>query len=229
MMGKLFYELTDEARKAKQRDLIRGMIAYEGYKFQGYYKFKFLELLEFEGHPLVPMYSNWRIIQGIPELRELAYDLLIDAILRSEISFDCLSGVPMGGLWIGYGLSGKDRLDLGHVLMRSEAKTHGLIAKVDGYHHPNSKVLPVEDVTTTAGSGLIHGSDLRANGFRVDAVLSIQSYDLGATATLEKNGMQLVSALWLDTILSEALDAGVPQSKIREIDNYFAVLRRRFA
>lgn len=219
--------LTDHDRQAKKKLLVGGMLEAGCFKLDGYYKFKFHEREDFSDYPRVPMYSNWREVQGIPQLRELTIDLLVDAIIQARLSFSYLSGVPMGGLWVSYGLC--ERLDVGHLLMRDGPKTHGIVAKIDGHYVDGSIVLPAEDVTTTCGSVLNHSLKLRESNLKVDTAISIQNYDLGATATLAQNGITLISALTLDDILLGAHEHGVSTAKVDEIIAYFEVLRPRFA
>jgi orotate phosphoribosyltransferase len=201
------------------------MFAQGAIKLDGYYRFKFHEREGFKDYPEVPMYSNWRVVQSQPMLRSFAISLLTDVIAQRDLEFDFVSGVPMGGLWISYGIS--ERLNCGHLLLR-EPKSHGLSAKIDGLYEAGNIALPVEDVTSTSESVQTASLRLRDNGLRVTTALSIQNYDLGATAALAAIGIDLVSALFLPDILEAGRAFGVAETKIDEVDRYFTELRKHF-
>lgn len=225
MINELLCALPEEVRQFTKWNLLEGMLHLGAIKLDGYYKFKFHERPEFKDYPQVPMYSNWRVVQSQPWLRHDTLILLNDAIVRADLQFDYLSGVPMSGLWVSYSLS--QMINCGHLLLR-EPKSHGLSSKIDGLYEPGDVALVCEDVTSTSESVLKTANSLRENDLTVNTALSIQNYDLGATAALKAIGIELVSAIFLPDIFDAGRRFGVSETKINEIDQYFSNLRKLF-
>ena len=72
-------------------------------------------------------------------------------------------------------------------------KDHGTAKRIDGNFAPGSKVVILEDVTTTGGSAMKAVAAVRAEGGKVDKIVTIVDRLEGARENLKKEGLALVS------------------------------------
>ena len=138
--------------------------------------------------------------------------------LVSTLLLECISSdvVAVGGLTLGadplvVGLSqiiwggSKGELAIDALIVRKKQKGYGANAWIEGKLPPKgSKVVVLEDVTTTGGSALIAVEKLRDAGYEVDTVVSIidrQEND-EANEAMKVSGLQLKSIFTLDEVSS---------------------------
>ena len=233
-----FTPLAELAREKSIQALILGMIDEGGIKFASGegddlgWRFHFHERQDFTEHPPSPMYFNGRFIQSIPYLRNLTADLLMDTIYRNDLGCDFISGVPQGGLHMG-GVLGYV-MDKGHLHVRTEKKTHGLIDQasswsIDGKYKPGNRVGTFEDVTTTGESTDKHTAFLRLKELQTPWVISILTYNLGAYKLLNNTGIFLASLFDVDKAVQIACDSQkLSFERGLYIVNYFNELRPKF-
>jgi len=78
-----------------------------------------------------------------------------------------------------------------YVVLRKAAKEHGTRQPFEGEVPPGSRVLLIEDVTTTGGSTVRSVEIVRAAGARVDRALVVVDREAGAAETLAGIGVRL--------------------------------------
>ena len=77
------------------------------------------------------------------------------------------------------------------VVLRKAAKEHGTRQRFEGELPAGSRVLLVEDVTTTGGSTVRSVEIVRAAGARVERAIVVVDRDAGATTKLAEIGVRL--------------------------------------
>ncbi|MDX1964440.1 MAG: orotate phosphoribosyltransferase [Pirellulales bacterium] len=107
----------------------------------------------------------------------------------------------IGGLAIGADpltaavltLAGEENLPLAGVLIRKEAKGHGLQKYLEGPAQPGNTIVIVEDVVTTGGSSLTAIERCREFGLQVQSVICVIDRLEGGAAAFAAQGLTLHS------------------------------------
>jgi orotate phosphoribosyltransferase len=116
-------------------------------------------------------------------------DLLARALAARVGSADRLAGMELGAvpLVVATAL----RTGLPYVVLRKAAKEHGTRQSFEGDIPPDSRVLLIEDVSTTGGSSLRSVEIIRAAGGAVDRALVVVDRESGARDRLSAAGVRL--------------------------------------
>ena len=112
--------------------------------------------------------------------------------LTADLEYDAVGGLTMGADPIAAAMlhaaaAAGRRLDA--VVVRKEAKAHGLQRRVEGPDIAGKRVLVVEDTTTTGGSPLTALAAVREAGATPVAVATIADRDTGAGEKIEAEGV----------------------------------------
>jgi orotate phosphoribosyltransferase len=136
-----------------------------------------------------------------PEGAALAADILFNTIRNDDIEY--IGGLEIGAIPIVAGLCARSWPDrpIKAFFVRKAVKDHGTSKLIDGQFAPNSKVLILEDVTTTGGSAMKAVNAVREQGCSVDKILTIVDRLEGATENLKREGLQLVSIFTIRDLL----------------------------
>ena len=94
-----------------------------------------------------------------------------DPVVTAMALVSYLEGRPLAGL-----------------IVRKEAKAHGLGRQVEGPLRPGMRVVVVDDTFTTGGSALQAVAAVEAVGGRVERILGLIDRDEGARAAIEARG-----------------------------------------
>ncbi len=92
------------------------------------------------------------------------------------------------------------RTGLPFVVIRKAAKGHGTQQRFEGELPAGSRVLVIEDVTTTGGSVVETIEIVRAAGATVDRVLTVVDREAGARERLRSVGVELESLVTLSEL-----------------------------
>ena len=119
--------------------------------------------------------------------RQLLCDLLAD-----DTETKAVGGLEMGAVPIALSIAMKSndrgrRIDA--FFVRKEVKDHGTAKLIDGNFAPGSKVIVLEDVTTTGGSAMKAVEAVREAGAEVVLVLTMVDREEGATETFLEAGL----------------------------------------
>lgn len=149
--------------------------------------------------PLSPIYIDLRVLPRIPEAKAAAVDVYQELV--SPLKFDLLAGIPVAAVSFVSSLS--DRLRIGMVTPRTDAKTHGSGAKVDGLLSSDvgKIVLLIDDLVTRADSKLEAASILREQGVKVQDVVVLIDREQGGRDQLKAKRLSLHSALTMGKML----------------------------
>jgi orotate phosphoribosyltransferase len=128
-----------------------------------------------------------------PEGASLIADVIFEAI-RGDRDVGFIGGLEMGAVPIVAAVAMRSYPDrpISGFFVRKEAKDHGTKRLVDGCLDPGSKVILLEDVTTTGGSVMKAVQAVRDMGCTVERVVTIVDRLEGAAANLQKQGLELV-------------------------------------
>ena len=131
-----------------------------------------------------------------PEGSNLIADLILEKISSDRV--DYIGGLEMGAVPIVVGVSLKSHLaerPIPSFFVRKEVKRHGTKKLIERELAPGSRVLMVEDVTTTGGSVMKAVRAVRNAGCVVTKVITVVDREEGALDNLSAEGIELVSLL----------------------------------
>jgi len=125
-------------------------------------------------------------------------DLLADLVLErvADIDANYIGGLAMGAVPVIVAAVLKSRSTkrpLQGFWVRKEQKDHGTMNRTDGYIVDGSKVIIVDDVTTTGGSVMKAIGEARRHNCKIAAVITIVDRLEGAQENLAKEGVQLIA------------------------------------
>jgi orotate phosphoribosyltransferase len=134
-----------------------------------------------------------------PKVLYLISVLMAEKIQKSGKKYDRIAGVVLGSVPLAAALSLATGIP--YVMVRKEAKDHGTAKLIEGDLNKGDKVLVVEDVITTAGSGLAAIGTLRAAGASVEDVISVIDREGGGKEALKVIGVALTSLVKANDLL----------------------------
>ena len=115
-------------------------------------------------------YINARSICANPELfGKICYELV--KLIRDNVEeeYDCICGVPMGG--ITFSVLVAKELNKPLTYLRKERKEHGLGKEVEGYEKDGARCIMIEDVISTGSSFIENHRKLIEGGFNSSCIL----------------------------------------------------------
>ena len=131
-----------------------------------------------------------------PEGSNLIADLILEKISSEEV--DYIGGLEMGAVPIIVGVSLRGYLigrSIPGFFVRKKAKQHGTRKLIERDLARGSRVLMVDDVTTTGGSVMKAVTAVRNEGCVVNKVITVVDREEGASENLAKAGIELVPLL----------------------------------
>lgn len=149
--------------------------------------------------PLSPVYIDLRVLRRFPEAKAAAVDVYQELV--HPLEFDLLADIPTAATPLVSSLS--DRLGVGMITPRTDDKSHGTGAKIDGLQDlDRGKVaVLIDDLVTRADSKLEAVSILTGQGVRVNDVVVLIDREQGGREQLAAEGFNLHSALTMNRML----------------------------
>jgi orotate phosphoribosyltransferase len=137
-----------------------------------------------------------------PELLKLIAARVSETMKLHSINADYIGGVALGGVPIAVSVS----LETGSpiLMIRKEAKEYGTKGQIVGDVIPGSKVVLVEDVTTTGGSVIKAIQALRDEGLIIRYVITVVDREEGASESLASADVELIPLVRMSELLNEA-------------------------
>lgn len=139
-------------------------------------------------------YFNLKKAMLDPEGIELLADLILEKI--SDIPADYVGGLAMGAVPVIVAVVMKSRRgkrSLRGFWVRKEAKGHGTKDLTDGHLVDGSRVIIVDDVTTTGGSIMQAIDEVKRHNCEIAAAITIVDRSEGAKETLAQKGIELIA------------------------------------
>ncbi len=165
-----------------------------------------------------PIYCDNRIALSFPKLRKLMINEFIEHSKKFE-NAKTVVGVATGG--IAWGALVADSLSKPFAYVRPEAKKHGRKNIIEGQVNKNDPILVIEDLISTGKSSLKVVDILRDNGYIVEGMMAIFSYNLDiAKENFDKANCKLTTLTNYDILIKNALETNYI------LDNDIAVLKK---
>lgn len=144
------------------------------------------------------VYFDMKMTLLDPEGINLAADLILDIIDLD--SLDAVGGKALGACPIvdALCLKSQARKPVKGFYVRKEPKTRGTRKWIEGPLADGSRVILVEDITTTGGSVLDAVEHVGEHGCQVSRVVSIVDRLEGAETNLRAHGIELLSLFTMD-------------------------------
>lgn len=133
--------------------------------------------------------------QGANQIADAVLDIL------DTLKADSVGGMAVGGVPLVAAIAVKSHnrnKSYPTFFVRKDVKDHGVQTKIDGHCEPNTRVVLVEDVTTTGGSIMQAVDAVRAIGCTVTDVITVVDRLEGAGDNLRDQGIQLHAILTKD-------------------------------
>lgn len=161
---------------------------------------------EYPEAPLSPVYIDLRMLRRDVPTKQKA--VVTYAELVRQLDFDLLADVPTAATPVVSSLS--DKLEIGMITPRTDAKAHGTGTKIDGLtvEDKGKTALLVDDLITTAASKLEAVRILRSEGIVVRDVLVLIDREQGGKEALAKEGLTLHAAFTMKQMLDFYLRVG---------------------
>ncbi len=140
------------------------------------------------------IYFDCRMITQDPEGANLIADIILDLLKDDEIEF--IGGLESGSIPISSVVSAKSitrGYPISAFFVRKELKGHGRKQLIEGPVRKNSKVVIVDDVTTTGKSILRAYEAVKELDCEVIKTITIIDRQEGAKDLLERKGIYLTS------------------------------------
>lgn len=151
-----------------------------------------------------PVYTDNRKLISYPTIRTFIKVELARIIIENFPDVNAIAGVATGAIATGAMVA--DLLGLPFVYIRSTPKDHGLENLIEGELKPNSKVVVVEDLISTAKSSLKAIEAVRKDGSDVLGMVANFTYRFPvADESLKKAKVKLVTLTNYEAVLEEAL------------------------
>ncbi len=146
-----------------------------------------------------------------PEGAYLIGELAVEKLLEAQKNNPAIGSVRgVGGLTLGADPIGTavslaafhKKIHWPAFIVRKEPKGHGTLKYIEGIENldAGASVVVLEDVVTTGGSGAKAVERLRAEGFKVVAVLSVVDREQGGEQVFKNMGLPLYSLLKLSDL-----------------------------
>lgn len=138
-------------------------------------------------------FFNMKMTMLDPEGGNLIADAMLDIL--DTLNLDTVGGMAVGSVPLVTAISlksySRDK-QYPSFFVRKEIKDHGIQTKIDGQITPNSRVVLVEDVTTTGASIMRAVQAVREIGCAVDTVLTVVDRLEGARENLSRERIRLI-------------------------------------
>jgi uridine monophosphate synthetase len=150
--------------------------------------------------PLSPIYIDLRILRRFPEVKKVA--IAVYEELMRPLQFDLVADIPTAATPLAASLS--ERLNVGMITPRMDAKAHGTGAKIDGLQKEDvgKRVMLIDDLVTQADSKLEAIQVLEHQGMIVRDIIVLIDRQQGGTEQLASKGYTLHAACTLSQMLS---------------------------
>jgi orotate phosphoribosyltransferase len=136
-----------------------------------------------------PFYFDSKKTTLLPEGALLTALETLEILRANEIEADAIGGLTLGADPIVCPVAALSYLierPLRAFIVRKEAKGHGTARRIEGQLEPNSRVVIVDDVVTTAGSTLQAIEAVEEEGHTVVAVVCLVDREEGGTEKLSR-------------------------------------------
>ena len=144
-----------------------------------------------------PFYINLRPIISVPHLLKGVSHLI--AQKASELSYDCICGVPLAALSLATLVAYENEKPL--VMYRKESKDHGIPTSIEGIFNSGDVCIIVEDIITSGESILGTITAAEKAGLIVHDVIVFIDRKQGGVEHLMERGYKVHAIYTIDQVL----------------------------
>lgn len=153
-----------------------------------------------------PIYCDNRITLSFPPIRTYIRQELAKAIVEKYGTPDVIIGVATGA--IAQGALVAEELGIPFAYVRSSAKGHGLGNLIEGKVESGQRVVVIEDLISTGGSGLKAVEALREVGANVLGMAAIFTYNFQLSFNnFKEANCELVTLSDYDALVQQAVES----------------------
>jgi len=167
-----------------------------------------------------PIYCDNRLILSYPKIREFIADKMAEIIKDKYGNNISITGVATGAIAIGSMIA--ERLNLPFSYVRPEPKGHGLKNQIEGRIDKGNGIVVVEDLISTGKSSLNAINALKFEGYKVNGMLSIFSYNFNfANDIFEKEKIEVNSLTDYNVLLEQLKnDSKINEEELNRLKNW---------
>lgn len=156
----------------------------------------------------LPIYCDNRLTLRFPEIRNEIENEFTKIIQDKFGSIDVVTGTATAGIphaaWVA------SNLNKPMAYVRAKAKAHGMGNQIEGGVKKGESTVVIEDLISTGGSAISVIEALQFVGAKVDAVLSIFTYDFEkASKRFEDINVPIYTLTDYKTLVNVAIEKGV--------------------
>lgn len=211
------YRRNPEGLKDSQKELAKALFEIGAIKF-GAFRLKLHE--KNPNAPLSPIFVDLMVLRSAPsQVKLLACAVYQDLI--KDLQFDLLADIPTAITPIVSLLS--HVMNVPQITPRTDKKTHGSGAEIDGIFEPGQTALLFDDLISEGDSKFPPIKILEENGLKVKTIVTLIDREQGGGNILTREGYELRSAFSISNMLRYYLRIGmITQSKYNEVTSYWA-------
>jgi len=147
-------------------------------------------------------YVDIKYASTIPDILKIIAEIFSEKIK----GYDIMAGIELGAVPLMAATSVISGVP--YIIIRKKQKEHGIRDRIIGDIRSGSKVVIVEDVTTTGGSALEVAEIISSMGALVDKVVCVVDREEGAEKNLGDRGLKLDPVLRISDIKVSGLTSG---------------------
>ncbi|OGH13381.1 MAG: hypothetical protein A3H50_02440 [Candidatus Levybacteria bacterium RIFCSPLOWO2_02_FULL_37_10] len=170
--------------------------------------------------PLAPMYFDIRMVRRNQIIRGRPVDILQNAV--NGLEFHLIADIPTAMTPTVTLLA--ERLGLGMVSPRKEAKDKGSGEMVDGFlrEDKGATAVLIDDVLARGDSKLIYAENLKKAGAKVEDIVVLMDYEIGGKEILEQSEYRVHLLDYLNSVgIIEHEKWEKTLERLKEIREYF--------
>ncbi|HET8865877.1 MAG TPA: orotate phosphoribosyltransferase [Gracilimonas sp.] len=155
-----------------------------------------------------PIYCDNRLTLRYPEIRNKIENEFTDIIEEKFSNVDVITGTATAGIphaaWVAANLNKP------MAYVRAKAKAHGMGNQIEGGVNKGESTVVIEDLISTGGSAISVIEALKFVGAKVDAVISIFTYDFDkASKRFTDIGVPVYTLTDYKTLVNVAVEKGI--------------------
>lgn len=155
-----------------------------------------------------PIYCDNRLTLRFPEIRNKIENEFTDIIEQKFPDIDVVTGTATAGIphaaWVAANLNKP------MAYVRAKAKAHGMGNQIEGGVKKGESTVVIEDLISTGSSAISVVEALQFIGAKVDAVLSIFTYDFDkASQKFSDNNVPVYTLTDYKTLVNVAVEKGI--------------------
>ena len=199
-------DLKDEsAEEIERKGIARALIRLGCFK-TGQFKLK--------SGQVSPIYLDLRLLISNPPLLSRVAGAYAE--MMKGLDFDCIAGIPMGGVPLATAVSLLVKCPM--IFPRMTSKGHGSGRMVEGLSNRGDRAVLLDDLITTGKSKLEAIKILQGEGIRVEDLVVLVERGTSGRKELEEAGIRLHAYLDIDEILEVCREMGqITDAEIKEI------------